>query len=148
MIVATERPAAARILPAPLPTPDAHTSSSTWYFSAPPPAVGKYIILNSYPQESEGVFYEVGSEGYLASPRLACVAYPSEVQPSYAPAGRALAMALVIGKGHQDADEEWVRKQLLALGASDAAQWRHLKTYTPTPLPPREIGRASCRERV
>jgi hypothetical protein len=70
----------------------------------------------------------------------ACV--PSAVSPSYAPPGRALISASLVGvpaagsaldprtAGGANALAEAVRSELGAwFGAAEAAQWRHLRTY-------------------
>ncbi len=64
---------------------------------------------------------------------------PSEVAPSYAPAGRALVSLTVLGAGEPDLDA--LRDQLRGWFGSAVADWRHLRTYRiPRALPAYPVG--------
>jgi protoporphyrinogen oxidase len=92
------------------------------YFEAPaPPVPGPWLVLNG----------EGGPVNNL------CV--PSEVAPSYAPAGRALVAVSILGAGEPDLDE--VDRQLRGWFGSVVAEWRHLRSYRiPRALPAYPVG--------
>lgn len=94
------------------------TSSCTWYFAlpSPPPVTEPLIVLNSTLQDD--------GDG----PRLVDVAFPSLVQPSYAPAGWDLAAVTVRGEGQGQVDEAWLRSELEALFGR-SLPWQLLRVY-------------------
>ena len=64
---------------------------------------------------------------------------PSEVAPSYAPAGRSLVSLTVLGASEPDLDA--LRDQLRGWFGSAVADWRHLRTYRiPRALPAYPVG--------
>ena len=64
---------------------------------------------------------------------------PSEASPSYAPSGRALVSATILGAG--DPDLEHVERQLRGWFGSTVADWRHLRTYRiPRAVPAFPVG--------
>jgi protoporphyrinogen oxidase len=92
------------------------------YFDAPStPIPGPWLVVNG----------EGGPINNL------CV--PSEAEPSYAPPGRALVSATILGAG--DPDLEQVERQLRGWFGSNVAEWRHLRTYRiPRALPAYPVG--------
>lgn len=98
-------------------------SVSCVYFDAPePPITEPYIALNADP----GLINNL------------CV--PSVVSPSYAPSGRALVSASVLG--HHPASsglELSVREELIAWFGPQARSWRHLRTYSILHAQPRNL---------
>ncbi len=123
VVVCSDAPGAA-ILGGPEQTmPQRH--SRTIYFSADePPFSEKLVCLNG------------NGSGALSS-----VAVPSNVQPSYAPKGKALVSATLLG-AHAEAPEDQVRtaalRELTEWFGPSAASWRHLKTFTiPASVPAR-----------
>lgn len=93
------------------------TSSCTWYFAlpSPPPVTEPLIVLNSTLQAAE--------DGM----RLVDVAFPSLVQPTYAPAGWDLAAVTVRGEG--DSGEGWLRSELEGLFGKSLRDWKLLRVY-------------------
>lgn len=80
------------------------------YYDAPaPPIQGPWLVVNG----------EGGPVNNL------CV--PSEVTPTYAPAGRALVSATILGSGEPDI--EAVARQLRGWFGPSVTDWRHLRTY-------------------
>ena len=64
---------------------------------------------------------------------------PSEAAPSYAPPGRALVSATILGAGEPDLEQ--VERQLRGWFGSSVADWRHLRTYRiPRALPAYPVG--------
>jgi len=64
---------------------------------------------------------------------------PSEAAPSYAPPGRALVSATILGAGDPDLGQ--VEGQLRGWFGSSVADWRHLRTYRiPRALPAYPVG--------
>jgi len=92
------------------------------YYDAPAaPVPGPWLVLNG----------EGGPVNNL------CV--PSEAAPSYAPAGRSLVSASVLGSGEPDLDA--IRLQLRGWFGAAVSQWRHLRTYRiPRALPAYPVG--------
>ena len=92
------------------------------YYEAPsPPIPGPWLVVN-------------GERGPINN---LCV--PSEAMPSYAPPGRALVSATILGAG--DPDLEHVERQLRGWFGSTVADWRHLRTYRiPRALPAFPVG--------
>lgn len=92
------------------------------YYDAPgAPVPGPWLVVNG----------EGGPINNL------CV--PSEVAPGYAPAGRALVSATVVGTGEPDLDA--IGTQLRGWFGPAAAEWRHLRSYRiPHALPALPVG--------
>ena len=113
VVVATEGDTAARLLGhAP---PSAGRSVTTLYFAAPrPPVQGPYLVLDG---EGRGPVNNL------------CV--PSEVAEAYAPPGRALVSATVLGvpDTRDDALLAEVRAQLADWFGRQVGEWSHLRTY-------------------
>lgn len=114
VVVATEGPSAARLLPEI--TSRAFRSVTCVYFSAPPLVGGP------------GAMLLLDGEG-TGPVNNACVA--SAVAPTYAPAGRSLVSASVLGNPAEDdaALAGRVRDQLAGWLGADTAGWQHLRTY-------------------
>lgn len=115
VVVAAEWPAAARLLRLPA---VAGTSSATWYFGLPAPAPVQepLIVLQSYGEETAG-----GSPS-----RIVNIGFPSVVQASYAPPGRALAAVTVMGPR---TTEQWVRQEVERVLGSSTSTWALLRSY-------------------
>jgi phytoene dehydrogenase-like protein len=113
VVVATESPAAARLLGEP--QPPAGRSVTCLYFAAERPPVDEPILV-------------LNGEG-LGSVNNLCV--PSLVAPTYAPPGAALISATVLGipafDGHHL--ESSVRQELQEWFGNQVQTWRHLRTY-------------------
>lgn len=109
VVVATEAPAAHRLLGEKLPPPArGKTVRSLWFtFAGEPPARGDMLILN----------------GDHSGPALH-LAFPSAVAQGYAPAGSSVAVATVLGDG-PDPEAE-VRQQLHTWFGSTVESWRLL----------------------
>ena len=109
MVVATEGPAAARLLPSLAVT--AGRPVACLYFAAPePPVRGARLLLNG---DGRGLVNNV--------------AVLTEVAPSYAPAGQSLVSVTVLG-GQAPAEAQ-VRAELSAWFGASVNGFRHLKTY-------------------
>ena len=111
VVIATDGGTAARLLGR---SPPATHAATTLYFDAPrPPVPGPWLVLNG--------------DGGLVNDL--CV--PSEVAPSYAPPGRALVSASVLGVPSADDPtlERMVREELAAWFGPATMDWRHLRTY-------------------
>lgn len=120
------------------------TSSCTWYFAlpSPPPVTEPLIVLNSTLQKA------ADEDGM----RLVDVAFPSLVQPTYAPTGWDLAAVTVRGSGADSGDKEgWLRSELEGLFGRSLRDWKllwvyHVPFHQPSqqrPLRPREPRSAS-----
>jgi phytoene dehydrogenase-like protein len=114
VVVATEGPEAARLtgLPAPGSRP-----ATCLYFAAPRAPIQEPILV---------------LDGDGAGP-VNSVCFPSQVSPSYAPAGATLVSASVVGGAASDAGdaalEGAVRRQMAGWFGAEARGWRHLRTY-------------------
>ena len=132
VVVATEEPAAKRILNRYLAGSDAEVSigqaqsTSCLYFDVPnPPIRESMLVLNG---DGSGIINNL--------------CFPSFAQPSYAPAGRALLSVSTIGQTEQTGDEllRSVSEQLVEWFGPVANSWRHLKTYRiPYALPSQTV---------
>jgi phytoene dehydrogenase-like protein len=113
IVVATEGPEAARLLPE-IPVP-ASRGATTVYFAASKDPVGSPILVLN------------GSSSGLVN--HLCV--PSRIAPSYAPSGTSLISASIVG--NIDLDDEKllaaVRSQLTSWFGQQANSWKHLRTY-------------------
>ena len=98
------------------------TSSSTWYFAlpSPPPVTEPLIVLNSTLQGK--------TEDAV---RLVDVAFPSLVQPTYAPTGWDLAAVTVrLPENTTLGDKEgWLRSELETLFGTSLETWKLLRVY-------------------
>ncbi len=121
IVVATEGPAASRLLD--LPEVGSNPAGCVWFAADTPPVEGRYLVL----------------DGTGRGPALNVVVH-SNVAPSYAPPGRALIAAAC--PGHAEADlEQPVRAQLRGMFGAAVDRWTHLRTDViphgqPTQLPP------------
>jgi len=112
VVVATEGPAAHRLLGTVVPDPGSRAAACCWFAAPVPPARGPMLML----------------DGDEAGP-APNVAVMSEVAPSYAPHGRALIAAAVPGPAALDPDLTGrVRVQLTRWFGSTTGEWEHLRT--------------------
>ncbi|MFY9826831.1 MAG: NAD(P)/FAD-dependent oxidoreductase [Thermoanaerobaculia bacterium] len=121
-VLATEAPEAARLLPGL--HPPGFQGTACLYFAADQAPVSKPILV-------------LNGEGRGAVDNL-CV--PSAVAPGYAPAGKALVSATVVGAaGADENDLEFeVRRHLASWFGPVVESWRYLRTYRiPLALPAR-----------
>jgi phytoene dehydrogenase-like protein len=122
VVVATGATDAARLLPD-LHPPGWHGTACLYYAADRDPVGKPILVLNG---EGEGPVDTL------------CV--PSAVAPSYAPAGKALVSASVVGAGEADEREleTEVRKHLASWFGPPVSAWKHLRTYRiPQALPAR-----------
>ena len=122
VVLATEAPEAARLLPGL--HPPGFNGTACLYFAADQAPLPKPILM-------------LNGEGRGPVDNL-CV--PSAVAPSYAPAGKALVSATVVGAAEaneKDLESE-VRRHLASWFGPAVQSWRHLRTYRiPLALPAR-----------
>jgi phytoene dehydrogenase-like protein len=112
VVVATEGPAAHRLLGEGVPDPGSRAAACCWFSAPEPPLSGPLLML----------------DGEASGPAKN-VAVMSEVSPSYAPAGRALVAAAVPGPGALGPNVTGqVREQLARWFDSGTADWEHLRT--------------------
>jgi len=112
VVVATEGPAAHRLLGERVPDPGSRAAGCCWFSAPAPPLAGRQLILDG-----------------AASGPAKNVAVMSEVCPAYAPAGRALVAAAVPGPAALDPTVTLrVREQLARWFDSGTADWEHLRT--------------------
>ncbi len=121
VVVATEGPAAARLLG--LPDPGSRPVCCVWFAADEPPWEEPVLLL----------------DGEGRGPASNVVVH-TNVAPSYAPPGAALIACAVVGPGTEDLDVE-VRDQLRRWFGSVVDTWRHLRTDViphgqPEQLPP------------
>jgi len=126
VVVATEAPAARKLLGDPHPA-SGRSVSCLYYAASSPPLSEPILVLNG--------------EGEAAGPiNNLCV--PSAVAASYAPPGKALVSVTVLGTSDDSEGlQRRVKAQLVGWFGSAAAEWRHLRTYAidyalPTQTPP------------
>jgi phytoene dehydrogenase-like protein len=122
VVIATEAPEAARLLPE-LHPPGFHDTACLYFAAAKAPVSRPVLVLNG--------------EGNGPVDNL-CV--PSAVAPTYAPAGQALVSATVVGAASADEKslEIEVRRHLTSWFGIAVADWRHLRTdRIPLALPAR-----------
>ena len=131
IVIAVDLPEAMKLLEQSPPSPQSQSAHGTicLYFDAPrSPVKGPWLVLNG---EADGLVNNL------------CV--PSDVAPNYAPAGRALVSATVVGNSaaSDQTVEQMVRRQL-DLWFGSTADWKHLKTYRiPFALPAQPSGTLS-----
>jgi protoporphyrinogen oxidase len=115
VVVATNGPAASRLLGAPVEDPGSHSACCV-YFAAPvAPVSGALLML----------------DGSGHGPAIN-VTVMSEVAPEYAPTGQALVSAAVVGEAARADDAELlrgVRRQMREWFGAEADGWEHLRTY-------------------
>ena len=122
VVLATEAPEAARLLPG-LHPPGFHGTACLYFAADQAPLSKALLVLNG--------------EGRGPVDNL-CV--PSAVAPSYAPAGKTLVSATVVdAAGADDNDlKSEVRRHLVSWFGTGVESWRHLRTYRiPLALPAR-----------
>lgn len=111
VVVATEGPAAHRLLGERVPDPGSRAAGCLWYSTARPPLEGPWLVLGSGPGPVRNL------------------AVMSEVAPSYAPPGRALVAAAVPGPAALAGDlEVRAREQLASWFGSSTTDWELLRT--------------------
>jgi phytoene dehydrogenase-like protein len=122
VVLATEAPEAARLLPG-LHPPGFHGTACLYFAADQAPLSKALLVLNG---EGRGPVDNF------------CV--PSAVAPSYAPAGKSLVSATVVGAAEaneKDLESE-VRRHLVSWFGPVVESWRHLRTYRiPLALPAR-----------
>ena len=112
VVVATDGPTAHRLLGERVPDPGSRAAACCWYAAVAAPLRGPFLIL----------------DGQGIGPALNVVVI-SEVQRSYAPAGRALIAAAVPGPGALRPNlSERVREQLARWLGASASDLTHLRT--------------------
>lgn len=115
IVVAVSQPVCAALLQ--LDVPVQSVGEACVYFSAEwrPPIQHPFLVLNG---ESEGLVNNV--------------AFPSLVAPGYAPPGKTLIAAVVLGEQnlHSDRLEDLVRIECAEWFGEKVNGWEHLKTYT------------------
>jgi protoporphyrinogen oxidase len=115
VVVATEGPAAARLLGAAVDDPGSHDTCCVYLAAPAPPLPGPLLTL----------------DGEGRGPAINVTAM-SEVAPEYAPAGRTLVSAAVVGEAAKMDDVELlraVRRQMRDWFGAQAEEWEHLRTY-------------------
>ncbi len=112
IIVATEAPAARRLLDDPFPA-DGRSVHCLYFAAEAPPVKEPILVLNG---DGSGPINNL------------CV--PSQVSPGYAPGGQSLVSVTVLHDYKQQENlMPQVTRQLQAWFGSAVASWRHLKTY-------------------
>lgn len=127
VLLATDAPAAAELLPG-LRVPDFHPVTVVHHTTDEPPATGASLLL----------------DGDRGGP-VAHTAVVSEVDPSRAPAGRALVSSTVLGTPPPDV-ETAVRTHLARLYGTSTTRWEtlavhHTATAVPAMRPPHDLRR-------
>ncbi len=114
VVVATDGPAAHRLLGERVPDPGSRAVAACWFSAADAPHAGPVLLLDG--------------DGDTRGP-AANVAVMSEVAPTYAPPGRALVVAAVPGPAALRPDlANAVREQLGRWFGSTVGDWTHLRT--------------------
>jgi glycine/D-amino acid oxidase-like deaminating enzyme len=132
VVVATDGPAAHRLLGASVPDPGSRPVAAGWFSLPAPPVRGRYLML----------------DGVSGGPAQNVVVM-SEVQPSYAPAGRALVVAAVPGPRALDPDlPGQVRTQLSRWFDVDERELELLRTDVIPHGQPRQTPPLAIRRRV
>jgi phytoene dehydrogenase-like protein len=112
VVIATEGPAAHRLLGNAVPDPGSRAAGCCWFATPGSPSAGAILHL----------------DGETGGPALNVVVM-SEVAPSYAPAGRSLIAAAVPGPAALEPGVHVrVGEQLAQLFGSMATDWEHLRT--------------------
>jgi phytoene dehydrogenase-like protein len=114
VVVATEGPEAARL--AGLPAPGSRPATCLYFAGEKAPVEEPILVL----------------DGDGSGP-VNNLCFPSQVAPSYAPAGATLVSASVVGGAASDAGdaalEAAVRRQMESWFGPEVRRWRHLRTY-------------------
>jgi phytoene dehydrogenase-like protein len=130
VVVATDQTAAAQLIPTP--TPRGWCGTACFYFAADkPPVSDPVLVLNG---ETRGPINHL------------CV--PSNVTPTYAPSGKHLVSANVVGSP-QSAEHllRDVREQLAEWFGLTANDWKHLRTdWIPHALPDQTLASGGLRQ--
>jgi phytoene dehydrogenase-like protein len=130
VVVATDGPAAHRLLGGKVSDPGSRSVACCWFSAAAPPIPGPILVL----------------DGDASGPAKN-VAVMSEVAPSYAPPGRALVAAAIPGPEALDPNiTSRTRDQLARWFGSTTADWDHLRTdvivhgqpFQPPPMNPKQ----------
>ncbi len=129
LVVATEGPAAVELLG--LPPVGSRAVTAVYFGADAAPVPDKLVML----------------DGDRSGP-AGTVAVTSNVAPSYAPPGRALIVAEVLGPVDRDEVEESVRAQLRGWFGGAVDRWAHLRTYRITHAHPDQRPGFSARRRV
>jgi phytoene dehydrogenase-like protein len=112
VVVATEGPAAHRLLGERVPDPGSRAAACCWFSTPRPPIAGPVLVL----------------DGDASGP-VKNLAVMSEVSPSYAPTGRSLVAAAVPGPDALDPNiTQQAREQLAHWFGSTTSDWEHLRT--------------------
>lgn len=114
IILATDEGAAARLLPEAFPEkPRPPRSTTCVYFETDQPLNGRPVI-------------HLDGDG-IGPVNSACVL--SQISPDYAPAGKHLISASILGAPSSTDLEDVVREQMVRWFGPGAATWRHLRTF-------------------
>ncbi|HET9073089.1 MAG TPA: NAD(P)/FAD-dependent oxidoreductase [Solirubrobacteraceae bacterium] len=130
IVVATDGPTAHRLLGARVPDPGSRSVGACWFAGATPPVRGRHLMLDGF------------SDGPARN-----VVVMSEVQPSYAPAGRSLVVAAVPGPaalapGMSAAVDEQLRRWFaLSSGELELIRTDVIRHGQPSQTPPLAIRR-------
>lgn len=112
VVVATEGPAAHRLLGRRVPDPGSRAVACCWFSARNPPIAGPVLVL----------------DGEASGP-VKNLAVLSEISSSYAPAGHALIAAVVPGaEAHDPTITRRTREQLARWFGSTTRDWEHLRT--------------------
>jgi phytoene dehydrogenase-like protein len=113
VVVATDGPAAARLLDGAVPAPASRGVTTLYFSAARSPFSPRRLVLCA--------------DGGLVNSLCA----PSDVCPSYAPAGKTLMSVTVLGLPDASDDDlqDAVRTQLREIVGDEVTRWRHLRTY-------------------
>jgi phytoene dehydrogenase-like protein len=114
VVVATEGPEAARLTG--LPVPGSRPATCLYFAAERPPIAEPILVL----------------DGDGSGP-VNNLCFPSQLSPSYAPAGATLVSASVVGGAASDAGDaalvEAARRQMEGWFGAEVRGWRHLRTY-------------------
>jgi phytoene dehydrogenase-like protein len=123
VIIATDGPAAARLLGDDLPDPGSLAVTALYFAAARAPISDPILILDG---EGRGPINNL--------------CFPSQVVPGYAPANQTLVSASVLGDPAQDDESlrQSVQAQLVDWFGPQAGEWRHLRTYRIRHAQPRQ----------
>ena len=127
VVVATEGPAAARLIGEAVPDPGSRGTVTLYYAADRPPVTEPILMLNG------------GGVGPVNH-----VAVMSNVAPAYAPAGKALIVTSVIGVPSEDDAQldQQTRVQLTGWFGPEVSGWRLLRSYRiPYALPDQTAGK-------
>lgn len=132
VVVATEEPAAARLLGWPRPKGSSRATTCLYFAAEEAPVEEPILLLNG---DNEG--------------SVNLVTVPSNVSPTYAPSGAALICVSLIGRAEEpeQALRASVRRQLFDWFGEPVSTWQHLRTYQiPYALPAQRLTEHHHRE--